>query len=99
MILQDSVTAAENVRPGGAAAASDRREIDLSLRQLVFISLARCRRRGSAPVAVAFACLSLGLLTSGCASRSLIPEAQAVAIKQRERALASHAAAIQGAIK
>jgi hypothetical protein len=69
------------------------------MRQLVFVSLARSRRRGSASVGAGFACLSIALLAFGCASRSLIPEAQVVAIKQRERALASHAAAIQGAIR
>jgi len=69
------------------------------MRQLVFVSLARSWRRGSASVGAGVVYLSLALLAFGCASRSLVPEAQAVAIKQRERALASHAAAVQGAIR
>ena len=41
--------------------------------------------------------LSLGVV--GCASHSLIPAAQSGAIKDRERALASHADAIQAAVR
>jgi len=44
--------------------------------------------------------VSLGLVVVGCAaSPSLMPESQAVAIRNRERALASHAAEIQAAIR
>ena len=43
--------------------------------------------------------MSLALVVVGCASHSLMPEAQAVAIKDRDRALASHADAIHAAIR
>jgi len=42
--------------------------------------------------------MSLALVVAGCASPSLMPEAQAVAINDRDRALASHADAIHAAI-
>jgi hypothetical protein len=42
--------------------------------------------------------MSLALVIVGCASPSLMPEPQAAAIKDRDRALASHAAAIHAAI-
>ena len=42
--------------------------------------------------------MSLALMVVGCASPSLMPQGQALAIKDRERALASHAEAIQAAI-
>ena len=43
--------------------------------------------------------LSLAVLAAGCASHTLMPKEQAVAIDERDRALASHAAAIQAAIR
>jgi len=43
--------------------------------------------------------MSLALVVVGCASPSLMPETQAVAIKDRDRALASHADAIHAAIR
>jgi hypothetical protein len=46
---------------------------------------------------ISLICLSLAVV--GCASQSLIPDAQSQAIKDRERALASHADAIQAAVK
>lgn len=42
---------------------------------------------------------SLAVVVAGCASHSLVPREQAEAIKIRERALASHSAAIQDAIR
>jgi hypothetical protein len=42
--------------------------------------------------------MSLALVVVGCASHSLMPETQAGAIKDRDRALAPHAAAIHAAI-
>src|SRR5512145_2406483 len=39
------------------------------------------------------------LVVSGCASHSLIPAAQSQAIKDRERALAPHADAVQAAVR
>ena len=47
----------------------------------------------------AFLLLSLALLVVGCASHTLMPKEQAVAIDDRDRALVSHAAAIQAAIR
>jgi hypothetical protein len=41
----------------------------------------------------------LSLVLIGCASRSLVPAAQSAAITQREQALASHADAIQTAVR
>ena len=41
----------------------------------------------------------LSMVLIGCASHSLVPAAQSAAITQRERALASHAAAIQTAVR
>jgi hypothetical protein len=46
---------------------------------------------------ISLICLSLAVV--GCASHSLIPDAQSQAIKDRERALASHAGAIQAEVK
>jgi BMFP domain-containing protein YqiC len=43
--------------------------------------------------------LSLALVVVGCASPSLMPEGQAAAIKNRDRALAAHADAIHAAIR
>lgn len=42
--------------------------------------------------------MSLALAVTGCASPSLMPAAQAVAVKERDRALAPHADAIHSAI-
>jgi hypothetical protein len=43
--------------------------------------------------------IALSLVVAGCASHSLIPAAQSGAIKDRERALASHSDAIQAAVR
>jgi len=43
--------------------------------------------------------LSLAAVVAGCANHSLVPTEQAVAIKNRDRALAPHAAAIQDTIR
>src|SRR5207244_4975786 len=43
--------------------------------------------------------LSIALLVVGCASHTLMPKEQAVAIADRDRALVSHADAIQAAIR
>lgn len=42
---------------------------------------------------------SLAVIVAGCASHSLVPKDQAEAIKRRDQALASHADAIQAAIR
>jgi hypothetical protein len=43
--------------------------------------------------------VGLSLVVVGCASHSLMPAAQSAAIRDRERALASHADAIQAAVR
>ena len=43
--------------------------------------------------------LSLAMVVAGCASHSLVPREQAVAINNRDRALAPHSAAIQDTIR
>src|SRR5256712_13799791 len=43
--------------------------------------------------------LSLAVVVAGCANHSLVPKEQAVAIKNRDRALAPHSAAIQDTIR
>ena len=43
--------------------------------------------------------IGLSLVVVGCASHSLMPAAQSAAISERERALASHADAIQASVK
>ena len=43
--------------------------------------------------------LSLAMVVAGCASHSLVPTEQAVAIQNRDRALAPHSAAIQNTIR
>lgn len=43
--------------------------------------------------------LSLAAVVAGCATHSLVPTEQAVAIKNRDRALAPHSAAIQDTIR
>ncbi|HEV8532038.1 MAG TPA: hypothetical protein VGT00_11520 [Methylomirabilota bacterium] len=43
--------------------------------------------------------LSLAVVVVGCASHSLVPKEQAVAIKNRDRALAPHSAAIQDTMR
>src|SRR5512134_222466 len=42
--------------------------------------------------------MSVALMAVGCASPSLMPEAQAVAVKERDRALTPHADVIHAAI-
>jgi hypothetical protein len=57
-------------------------------------------RRGAPPVlGSGLPLMSLALLAVSCASPSLMPTAQAVAIKDRDRALALHADAIQTAAR
>ena len=69
------------------------------MRQFPFVSAARARWGASQWVGAGCACLSALSLAVGCASPSLMPPAQAAAVRQRDRALASHAAAIQDAIR
>jgi hypothetical protein len=68
------------------------------MRQLLLVLLGRIRRGAPPVVGLGLPLMSLALVVVGCASASLMPEAQAVAIKHRDRALASHAGAIHAAI-
>jgi len=66
--------------------------------QLLLVLLGRMRRGAPYGLGSGLPLMSLALVVVGCASPSLMPEAQAVAIKDRDRALASHADAIHAAI-
>jgi hypothetical protein len=68
------------------------------MRQLLLVLLGRIRRGVPHVVGSGLPLMSLALVVVGCASPSLMPETQAVAIKDRDRALASHAGAIHAAI-
>ena len=68
------------------------------MRQLLLLLLGRIRRGASHLLSSGLPLMSLALVVVGCASPSLMPEAQAVAIRDRDRALAPHAAAIHAAI-
>jgi hypothetical protein len=69
-----------------------------AMRQLVLVLLGRIRREALHVLGSGLPLMSLALVVVGCASPSLMPETQAVAIKERHRALASHADAIHAAI-
>jgi hypothetical protein len=66
------------------------------MRQLL---LGRIRRGAPHTLRSGLPLLSLVLLVVGCASHTLMPKEQAVAIDERDRALVSHAAAVQAAIR
>jgi hypothetical protein len=68
------------------------------MRQLLLVLLGRIRRGAPQVLGSGLPLVSLALVVVGCASPSLMPEAQAVAIKHRDRALVSHATAIHAAI-
>lgn len=68
------------------------------MRQRLLVLLGRMRRGAPHVLGSASLLMSLSWGVVGCASSSLIPETQAGAIKDRDRALASHAAAIHAAI-
>lgn len=68
------------------------------MRQLLLVLLGRMRRGAPYGLGSGLPLVSLALVVVGCASPSLMPEAQAVAIKDRDRALASRADAIHAAI-
>jgi hypothetical protein len=69
------------------------------MRQLLLGLLGRIRRETPAVLGSGLPLMGLALVVVGCASPSLMPEAQAVAIKDRDRALAAHADAIHAAIR
>ncbi len=68
------------------------------MRQLLLVLLGRICRGAPHGLGSGLALMSLALVVVGCASHSLIPATQAGAIKDRDRALAPHAAAIHAAI-
>ena len=68
------------------------------MRQLLLALLGRIRRGAPHVLGSGLPLMSLALVVVGCASPSLMPAAQAEAIKDRDRALASHADAIHAAI-
>jgi len=68
------------------------------MRQLLLVLLGRIGRGAPHVLGSGLPLMSLALMVVGCASPSLMPETQAVAIKDRDRALASHAAAIHASI-
>jgi hypothetical protein len=68
------------------------------MRQLLLVLLGRTRRGAPHVVGSALLLMSLAWVVVGCASPSLMPETQAGAVKDRDRALAPHAAAIHAAI-
>jgi hypothetical protein len=68
------------------------------MRQLLLGLLGRIRRGTPAVLGSGLPLIGLALVVVGCASPSLMPEAQAVAIKNRDRALTAHADAIHAAI-
>jgi hypothetical protein len=68
------------------------------MRQLPLVLLERIRRGAPHVLGSAVLLMSLAWVVVGCASTSLVPETQAAAIKDRDRVLAPHAAAIHAAI-
>src|SRR5258708_34645815 len=66
--------------------------------QLLRALLRRIRRGAPHVLGSGLPLMSLAVVVVGCASPSLLPEAQAVAIQDRDRALALHADAIHAAI-
>jgi len=69
------------------------------MRQLLPVLLGRIRRGAPHVLGSGLPLMSLALLAVGCAGPSLMPKAQAVAIEDRDRALALHADAIQTATR
>jgi hypothetical protein len=68
------------------------------MRQMLLVLFGRIRRGIPRVLGSGLPFTSLALVIVSCASPSLMPEPQAGAIKDRDRALASHAAAIHAAI-
>jgi hypothetical protein len=69
------------------------------MRQPLLVLLGRTRRRVLHVLGSCLLLVGLPLLVVGCAGHSLVPAAQSAAIRDRERALAPHADAIQVAIR
>ena len=68
------------------------------MRQLLLVLLGCIWREAPHVLGPGLSLVSLALVIVGCASPSLMPESQAAAVKNRERALAPHASAIHAAI-
>lgn len=68
------------------------------MRQLLLVLPGRIRRGAPHVLSSALLLMSLAGVVVGCASTSLMPATQAGAVKDRDRALAPHAAAIHAAI-
>ncbi len=66
--------------------------------QLLLVLLGRMRRGAPHVLGSGLPLMSLAVVVVGCASPSLLPDVQAVAIQDRDRALALHADAIHAAI-
>jgi DNA repair exonuclease SbcCD ATPase subunit len=71
----------------------------LTMRQLLLTLLGRIRRGRRHVLGSGVSLIGLSLVLAGCASHSLMPAAQSAAIRERERALASHADAIQSTVR
>jgi hypothetical protein len=69
------------------------------MRQLRLALLGRIRSGRRQVLDSGVSLIGLSLIVVGCASHSLTPPAQSAAIRDRERALASHADAIQAAVR
>jgi hypothetical protein len=69
------------------------------MRQLLLVLFGRIRSRGRHLLGSGLPLVGLSLVVVGCASHSLMPAAQSAAIRDRERALASYADAIQAAVR
>jgi hypothetical protein len=68
------------------------------MRHLLLVLLGRIRRAAPHVLSAGLFLMSLASIGLGCASPSLMTETQVRAIRDRDRALASHASAIQAAI-
>jgi chemotaxis protein histidine kinase CheA len=69
------------------------------MRQRPFVLVRSTRREAARALRSSVLLASLALFATGCAHPSLMPDAQATAIKRRDQALAPHAEAIQAAIR
>jgi len=67
---------------------------EIMMRQLLLLLLGRIWRGAPHMLSSGLPVVGLALVVVGCATPSLMPPAQAVAVRDRDRALAPHAAAI-----
>ena len=71
----------------------------ITMRQLLLMALRRIGSGGRYVLGSGIPLILFSLVVVGCASHSLVPAAQSAAIRDRERALASHADAIQAGVR